>query len=172
MDMLDRFVGHDIATTRELLVLSNGLTDAQLDHPLGLDFGRLRISLLHLVEVMEQWTDLMLGTKIRFLAMPTNSAPSVAELLQRFDTVAADFSSLARRAQAHGHLEATFVDWDEQPPRHRTIGAGIGHVITHNGSHRAHIAAMLTQLGVADVPEGDLLGWERKLRGGWQPATH
>jgi uncharacterized damage-inducible protein DinB len=77
---------------------------------------------------------------------------------------------VARGARAEGRLEDPFVDWDEEPPRKHTLGAGIGHVVTHNGSHRAHIAAMLAQLGVPDVPEGDLLGWERRLRSGWEPA--
>jgi uncharacterized damage-inducible protein DinB len=170
MDMLDRFVGHDAAETRALLVLSRGLGDEQLDRPLDIDHGSLRASLHHVVAVMEKWTDLMLGRTPRFHARPPDSVPTVEQLLQRFDTVASDFAALARRVQADGCLEETFVDWDEEPPRKRTLGAGIGHVITHNGSHRAHLAAMLTRLGVPDVPEGDLLGWERRLRGGWEPA--
>jgi hypothetical protein len=29
---------------------------------------------------------------------------------------------------------------------------------------------LLRRLGVPAVPEGDMLGWERELRGGWEPA--
>ena len=91
-------------------------------------------------------------------------------MLRRFDAVAAELAALARRVQAEGRLEETFVDPRETNPRKRTLGAGIGHVVTHSATHRGHIAAMLERLGVPDVPEGDMLGWERELRGGWEPA--
>ena len=168
--MLDRFLGHDAAASRALLVLSLGLSDEQLDRPLGVDLGSLRASLLHLVDVMELWTDRMLGQPVRWRQIPPEAQPSVASLLTRFDAVAAELASLARRVQAEGRLDDTFVDPLEPNPRRRTLGGGIGHTITHSATHRGHIAAMLERLGVPDVPEGDLLGWERELRGGWEPA--
>jgi uncharacterized damage-inducible protein DinB len=170
MDMLDRFLGHDAATTRELLVLSLGLSDEQLDRPLGVDLGTLRGSLEHVVAVIELWTDRMLGQPVRWEHAPSGDRPSVAGMLQRFDAVAAEFAALARRVQAEGRLDDTFVDPRERNPRKRTLGAGIGHVVTHSATHRGHVAAMLARLGVPDVPEGDMLGWERRLRGGWEPA--
>jgi uncharacterized damage-inducible protein DinB len=169
MDMLDRFLGHDAAASRELLVLSLGLSDEQLDRPLGVDLGTLRGSLDHVVAVMELWTDRMLGQPFRWGQAPRDR-PSVEGMLRRFDAVAADFAALARRVQVEGRLEDTFVDLRERNPRKRTLGAGIGHVITHSATHRGHIAAMLEHVGVPGVPEGDMLGWERALRGGWEPA--
>jgi uncharacterized damage-inducible protein DinB len=170
MDMLDRFLGHDAAASRALLVLSLGLSDEHLDRRLGLDLGTLRDSLEHVVAVMELWTDRMLGQPPRSEGRPAGGRPSVEDLLRRFEAVAADFAALARRVQAEGRLDDTFVDLRERSPRRRTLGAGIGHVVTHSATHRGHIAAMLERLGVSDVPEGDLLGWERDLRGGWEPA--
>jgi uncharacterized damage-inducible protein DinB len=167
MDMLDRFLGHDAAASRELFVLSLGLSDEQLDRPLGVDLGTLRASLDHVVAVMELWTDRMLGQPVRWQPARPDDSPSVQSLLRRFDVVAADFAALARRVQAEGRLDDTFVDPREQNPRKRTLGAGIGHVVTHSATHRGHLAAMLERLG---VPEGDMLGWERDLRGGWEPA--
>jgi uncharacterized damage-inducible protein DinB len=170
MDMLDRFVGHDAAASRALFVLSLGLSDEQLDRPLGLDLGTLRASLEHVVAVMELWTDRMLGRPVRWESVRPDDRPSVESLLRRFDAVAAQFAALARRVQAEGRLADTFVDPREPNPRHRTLGAGIGHVVTHSATHRGHLAAMLARLGVPDVPEGDMLGWERDLRGGWEPG--
>jgi uncharacterized damage-inducible protein DinB len=170
MDMLDRFLGHDAAASRELFVLSLGLSDEQLDRPLGVDLGTLRGTLEHVVAVMELWTDRMLGVPIRWRRASRDDKPSVADLLQRADVVAAEFAELARRVQAEGRLEDFFVDPLERNPRKRALGAGIGHVITHSATHRGHIAAMLERLGVRGVPEGDMLGWERELRGGWEPA--
>src|SRR5579859_7474826 len=126
MDMLDRFLGHDAASTRELLALSRGLSDEELDRPLGVDHGTLRDSLVHVVGVAEQWTDLMLGRAVRWTLLPPG-VRSVDELLGRLDVVAADFAALARRAQEEGRLEDTFVYWEEPNPRKRTLGAGIGH---------------------------------------------
>src|SRR5690349_6998956 len=73
-----------------------------------------------------------------------------------------DRATLARRVQAEGRLDDTFVDPREQNPRTRTLGAAIGHVITHSATHRGHITAMLERPGVPAVPEGDMLGWERE----------
>jgi uncharacterized damage-inducible protein DinB len=148
--------------------LSLELSDEQLDRPLGVDLGTLRGSLDHVVAVMELWTDRMLGQPPR--RSPPDERPSVAGLLRRFDAVAAELAALARRAQAEGRLDDTFVDPRERNPRKRTLGAGIGHVVTHSATHRGHVAAMLERLGVPGVPEGDMLGWERDLRGGWERA--
>jgi uncharacterized damage-inducible protein DinB len=169
VDLLDRFLGHDAGTTRELLELSRDLTDEQLDRPLGIDHGTLRADLTHLVEVMEAWTDMMLGQPIRFEERPRDSRPSIDVLRERFESVALDFAALARQVQSEGRFDDTFVDvWQR---RRKTLGAGIVHVITHSMAHRAHILAMLDRLGATNLPEGDALGWERRRRGGsWDPA--
>jgi uncharacterized damage-inducible protein DinB len=149
-----------------LLELSRRLTDEQLDRPLGIDHGTVRSTFEHVVSGMENWTDLMLGQPIRWRIAPDDPIPSIDRLSQRFEVVAADFAALARRIQAEGRWDDLFVDtWQE---RRKTLGAGIAHVITHSMAHRAHLLAMLDRLGVADLPEGDALGWERRLRGGWE----
>jgi uncharacterized damage-inducible protein DinB len=169
MDLLDRFLGHDAATTRELFALCRPLTDEQLDRPLGIDHGTLRDTCAHLVTVMEIWTDFILGQPVRWEALPRGAARSIAELSERFEAVARDFAAHAARIQAEGRWDDTFVD--VRQGRRKTLGAGIAHVLTHNMAHRTHAFAMLDRLGVADVPEGDVLGWERRLRGGWEAVT-
>jgi uncharacterized damage-inducible protein DinB len=164
VDLLDRFLGHDGATTRELLALAQPLTDEELDRPLGIDHGTLRATCAHLVEVAEAWTDFMLGRPVRWEVLPRDPAPSIPSLARRFEVVARDFAALARRIEAEGRRDELFVDrWQG---RRKTFGAGVAHVLTHSMAHRTHAFAMLDRLGVADVPEGDVLGWERRLRGG------
>jgi uncharacterized damage-inducible protein DinB len=41
----------------------------------------------------------------------------------------------------------------------------IAHVITHSMHHRAQLIFMLRELGVEDLPEGDVLSWESQLGG-------
>jgi uncharacterized damage-inducible protein DinB len=166
VDLLDRFLGHDVGTTREVLELCRTLTDEQLDRPLGIDHGTVRATLEHLISGMEMWTDLMRGQPIRWRAWPNEPAPSIGRLRERFEVASSDFAALARQVQAEGRLDDTFVDtWQN---RRKTFGAGIVHVITHDMAHRTHLLAMLDKLGVPDLPEGDALGWERRLRGGWE----
>lgn len=169
MDLLDRFLGHDAAMTRELFALCRPLNDDQLDRSLGIDHGTLRDTGAHLVEVMEMWTDFMLGQPVRGDTLPQDTPRSIAELSERFEVVARDFAALARRIQAEGRWDDTFVDRGQG--RRKTLGAGVAHVLTHNMAHRTHAFAMLDRLGVPDVPEGDVLGWERRLRGGWEAVT-
>lgn len=50
----------------------------------------------------------------------------------------------------------------DDPPVEKPLGGAIGHVITHNMNHRAHVLAMLSILGLTALPEGDLLTWETR----------
>src|SRR5579859_7771092 len=126
MDLLDRFLGHDTATTRELFALCRPLTEEELDRPLEIDHGTLRDTCVHLVAVMETWTDFMLGQPVRWETLPRDGPRSIAQLSQRFEVVARDFAALAGRVQAEECWDDTFVDtWQG---RRKTLGAGIAHV--------------------------------------------
>jgi hypothetical protein len=74
----------------------------------------------------------------------------------------AGFATLARGIADTGRWDATYVDVLDDPPRSKTFGGTVGHVITHNMQHRAEIIHMLTRLGLANVLEGDLLSWEEQ----------
>ena len=95
MDLLDRFLGHDAATTRDLLELSRGLTDEQLDRPLGIDHGTLRSSFEHLISGMENWTDLMLGQPIRWRIARNDPSPSIEVLSRRRPNCSEDLAVTA-----------------------------------------------------------------------------
>ena len=163
MDLLDRLLGHDAWTTRRCLDLARPLADAELDRPFALGPGSLRATLEHVVRNVEVWTDLMAGRPPR--PRPADDdAPgrTIARLTERHERAAADLAALARDVAARGAWDARWLDVLDDPPAEKTFGGAIAHVITHSMHHRAQILWMLKQLGVAGVPEGDVLSWEQR----------
>lgn len=57
MDLLDRLLGHDAWTTRQLLLRGLELSDEQLDHDFDLSHRTVRATFLHIIWNMEAWTD-------------------------------------------------------------------------------------------------------------------
>lgn len=162
MDLLDRLLGHDAWTTRQLLLACAGLPDAQLDQPLASDQGCLRQTFVHLIENMELWTDLMAE---RPLQGQERMGQSIPELLTRLGAVSRDFAYLARQVARQNRYDDCFVDVLDNPPRLKTFGGGIGHVLTHNMHHRAQIMALMEAVGLQEHIEGDLLSWESQTFG-------
>lgn len=170
MDILDRLLGHDAATTRELLLLCDGLSDAQLDHDFEFGQGTLRRTLEHIVGNIETWTALITGGSD--FAKPGGENPvPLTTLLERFDAIAPRFAMVARMSRDQDRLDDTFVDVLEAVPRRKTVGGAILHLATHGMHHRAQLLIMLELLGIRHDIESDALGWERRLRGGWESAA-
>lgn len=90
--------------------------------------------------------------------------------MERHTAAAAEFAALARRIADEGRLDELWIDVLDDPPRRKTRGGTIGHVITHNMHHRAEALHILSRLGVSDLPEGDVLSWESTMRQG-QPQS-
>ncbi|MFT4041472.1 MAG: DinB family protein, partial [Thermomicrobiales bacterium] len=61
MDLLDRLLGHDAWTTRQLLLLAAPLTDEQWARPFDIGHRTLRETVEHMLFNVETWTDLMNG---------------------------------------------------------------------------------------------------------------
>jgi uncharacterized damage-inducible protein DinB len=158
MDLLDRLLGHDAWTTRQLLLRCKDLPDAQLDREFDLGLRTARKTLLHIVRNMEVWSDLMAGVPVR----ADEADRSVAAMTARLDRAAADLASVARAVAQRGGWDEQFVDPLDRPPTRKTFGGGVAHVITHSMHHRAQLLHMLRRLGVAGLPEGDVLGWEQQ----------
>ena len=113
-----------------------------------------------MISNIEVWTDLM-------MQRPVQSHPgetSARQLLDRLESSYADFASFARQIQREGRLDDTFTDVLDKPPTQKSLGGGIGHVITHNMHHRAEVMHMMHRLGLKDIPEGDLMGWDMHTR--------
>jgi uncharacterized damage-inducible protein DinB len=161
MDMLDRFIGHDAWTTRQLLLACQDLSDDLLDRAFEMDHHSIRATFTHMIENMEGWTDLM-----RERPVQSNSGTTMAELLVRHGAASREFAHLARDIARAGRYDDCFVDLLEDPLKKRTFGGAIGHVVTHNMHHRAQIMWLMERVGLTQHIEGDLLGWE-SVAFGW-----
>jgi uncharacterized damage-inducible protein DinB len=160
LDLLDRLLEHDAWTTRRVLEAAQALTDEQLDQEFDIGHRTVRETALHMIRNVEVWTDLMAARPVRRL--PT-ARPPIVELRGRFDAAFAGFARVARDSRDAGRLDETYVDVLDQPPRWKSYGGTILHVVTHDHMHRAEILHMLQRLGVQGLIEGDVLSWEASL---------
>jgi len=163
MDLLDRILGHDAWTTREMLLRCRELSDEALDRKFEIGHGSLRATFVHIIWNLEVWTDLMCERAVR--GRPGKEAETIARLIERLEAAAVEFAVTARLAHDSGWLDDEFTDTVETPPVMHTFGAGIVHVVTHSMHHRAQVLNMMRQLGMKDLMEGDALGWEKSTRG-------
>lgn len=159
MPILERLTGHDAWTTRKLLTLSAMLSDADLDRDFDIGHRTLRRTFAHLVGNMECWCDLMAGRPQRH---PAGSTPSnrIADLIERLDVVAEQLLWLCVEVTATCGEDAYFIDYLDDPPRRKPLGAGLVHVATHGMHHRAQCLYLMRRLGVPNLIEGDALSWE------------
>ena len=74
------------------------------------------------------------------------------------------FAAFARQIEREGRLDNLWTDVLDKPTKKKSYGGAIGHVITHNMHHRAEAQHILHRLGVENVPEGDLMGWDQRTR--------
>lgn len=155
MNLLDRLLGHDVWTTRQLLLACRDLPDEALDREFEIDHGSLRHTFVHLIDNMETWTALMAGREPQ-----EHKGTSVDELLSRLSSVGREFAQLARRVEAESREDDCFMDTLDSPPIRKTFGGGIGHVLTHNMHHRAQVMFLMERVGLREHVEGDLLTWE------------
>ena len=158
MDLLDRLLEHDHWATAQLLDLSRGLTDAQLDQELDIGHRTVRASLEHIIFYVAFWTALMAEQPI---PEPRDDR-SLAALIDRHERSYAAFAALARRVRDEQRLDDTFVDHFGE---RMTFGGAIVHVVLHNAEHRTEALHILTRLGVPDVPEVDHGLWDHVMRG-------
>jgi hypothetical protein len=80
--------------------------------------------------------------------------------------VAKDFAAFATKIERERREDEMMTN--ENNENLRTLGGVIAHVITHSMHHRAQAMYIMDRLGVPDIIEGDVLGWEAQARGwGW-----
>jgi uncharacterized damage-inducible protein DinB len=160
MDILDRFLAHDTWTTRQLLVACQSLPDELLDKEFEIDHKSLRETFIHMIDNLEVWTDLLYERPVQHKA-----GDSIPQLLQRLNFASREFSKLAHKVSRENRFDDFFLDTLDTPPQLKSFGGTIGHVITHNMHHRAHIMFLMERVGLKDHIEGDLLGWESQSSG-------
>ena len=160
MDILDRLLAHDTWTTRQLLVACQSLPDELLDKEFEIDHKSLRETFLHMIDNLEVWTDLLYERPVQH-----KEGASIPELLQRLTSASREFAKLAHKISRENRFDDLFLDSLDTPPQLKSFGGTIGHVITHNIHHRAHIMFLMERVGLKDHIEGDMLGWEVKSFG-------
>lgn len=160
MDLLDRLLQHDAWTTRKLLSLCRGLTDEQLDRDFDIGHRTVRATLRHVIRNVEVWSDLMAGQPVR--TEPGAEGTSIPALIARLDLAHAHLQKVARAVAQRSGWDEKWLDTLDDPPKEKTYGGAIAHVITHSMHHRAQLLYLLRRLGVQNLPEGDVLSWERQ----------
>tara|TARA_R110002072_G_scaffold238769_3_gene396468 strand:+ start:111001 stop:111477 length:477 start_codon:yes stop_codon:yes gene_type:complete len=155
MDLLDRLLGHDAWTTRQLLDICLPLSDDQLDHEFDIGHRTLRRTLDHIIHNMEVWSSLM-------AEQPFDRATdqTIPGMIRRLDLAAERLKSVSRRVADTDGWDNLWHDYLDDPPQRKSFGAGIAHVITHSMHHRAQLLYMLRLTGVTSFPEGDVFSWE------------
>ncbi len=160
MDILDRLLAHDTWTTRQLLLACQALPDELLDKEFDIDQRSIRKTFLHIIDNMGVWTDLLCERPVQ-----KKTGESIPELLDRLSAVSRDFANLARKIAREQRYDDCFLDTLDDPPRLKTFGGVIGHVITHDMHHRAQVMFLMEKVGLEDHIEGDLLSWESSAFG-------
>src|SRR5213595_3846892 len=122
MDILDRLLGHDAWTTRQLLLRCRDLSDAELDREFDIGHRTVRATFLHILRNMEVWTDLISGEAVRNDEGREASGRSIEGLLRRLDRVAGQLASTATRIAREGRLDELWVDYLDDPATKKTYG--------------------------------------------------
>lgn len=162
MDLLDRLLGHDVWTTRQLLQMCSRLSDEDLDREFDIGHRSLRATFAHIVRNVEAWARLMDGLPLEGRGAPPPKR-SVAELIEQLDTAAAHLARVSRAVADRDAWDESWIDPAEEPPCERSFGGTIAHVITHGMHHRAQLLYLMRMIGIENRPEGDVLSWENQL---------
>lgn len=158
MDLLDRFLGHDAWTTKQLLGICSDLSDDELDREFDIGHQTIRRTLDHIIHNMEIWSALMANDP--FARAPDTSIPAMT---RRLEVASERFSAIARQIAASDGWDEFWYDHLDDPPQNKRFGTAIAHLVTHSMHHRAQLLYMLRLTGIADLPEGDVFSWESQL---------
>tara|TARA_R110002124_G_scaffold85197_6_gene221199 strand:- start:18909 stop:19388 length:480 start_codon:yes stop_codon:yes gene_type:complete len=158
MDLLDRLLGHDAWTTRQLLEICGTLSDEQLDREFDIGHRSLRATLHHLIGNMEIWSTLMAAESIE-----RQSDQSIPGLTQRLTVAANRLETIGRKVAAEEAWDEVWLDVLDDPPCEKTYGTALAHIITHSMHHRAQLLYLLRLSGAESLPEGDVFSWENRI---------
>ncbi len=161
MDLLDRLLEHDAWTTRHLLDRCREVPEDQLDRRFDIGHRTLRATFQHIVFNMEAWAALMAGATV-LPPRPPRDGESISSLSDRSSRAAAALAQVAHAVRDRNGWDDRWLDVLDSPPKEKTYGGAIAHVVTHGMHHRAQVLYMLRQLGLTGLPEGDVLSWEQQ----------
>lgn len=156
MNLLDRLLAHDAWTTRQLLEVCDSLPDDALDREHDIGHQTLRKTLDHIIGNMEIWSSLMANTEID----RDSTDQTIRGMLRRLTAAGTRLKNIAQQTASRNAWDELWTDSLDDPPRQKSFGTAIAHVITHSMHHRAQILYMLRLSGVDALPEGDVFSWE------------
>lgn len=157
LDVLDRLLGHDSWTTRQLLEIAASLPEAKLDQEFDIGHQTVRRTFEHIIWNIECWTDLMKGNGVRPRPVPHQP---MSALIQRQEEASASLWKLARSLVGQNRINDHYFDTLDDPPTQKSYGGTLVHLATHGMHHRAQLLFLLRRLDVKNLPEGDALSWE------------
>lgn len=162
MDLLDLLLDHDHWATRQLLDVSGGLTDEQLDRPFDIGHRTLRATFGHMIFNVPFWTAFLARQPVEggYSADAQPDDRSLTALIDHHERSYAAFAGVARRLRDEQRLANTYVD---HYAVHKSVGGTILAVVEHNEGHRTEVLHILDRLGVPDLPEVDFGVWDYLL---------
>jgi uncharacterized damage-inducible protein DinB len=114
IDLLDRFLGHDAWTTRQLLDICSTLSEDQLDRDFDIGHRTLRRTLDHIIHNMETWSSLMAEQPFERAADQT-----IAGMIRRHDLAADRLKSVSRKIADSKAWDHLWPDHLDDPPQQK-----------------------------------------------------
>lgn len=162
MTLLDRLLDHDNTITQRLLTQCESLDANQWELPFLLGHMTLHETFDHMLRNVEVWTDLMMKRDVREAKrISPTSSPSLTD---RWNSTYNEFAQFAREIERSDRIDELYCDTLDNPPREKSFGGTILHVISHNMSHRAEVMHMMRRLGIEEIAPTDMLTWEQSLK--------
>lgn len=155
MTLLDRLLAHDVWATNLLLDICSDLDEKTLDREFDIGHKSIRATLHHVIHNMEVWSLLMSSEPVA-----RNQDQNVGRMKLRLQTAANRLRAIANDVAQRDGWDEEWLDTLEDPPRRKSFGTSMAHIITHSMHHRAQLLYMLRLAGVTPLPEGDLFSWE------------
>jgi AraC family transcriptional regulator len=166
--LTEQLVRHDLDDTAALLDHAKGLTEAELREVrlpgtvvLAWDGPEETIGdVLHnLVRTKQTWLASIAGGDIPSHA----SRPTVAELVERHEVVAASWLAMVRDLDARGAWGDRLIDALCDPPESFVMSGVVAHVLTFS-AHRRQLARHMLRAAGHPVGPGDPIMWLRRHR--------
>src|SRR5690606_30577076 len=113
---LDRLLGHDAWTTRQLLLRCQDLPAGELDREFDIGQRTVRATLLHIIRNMEVWSDLMAGVPVRADEGKEPQGRTIPGMIARLERAAADLRVVARAVAQRRGWDERWLDHLDDPP--------------------------------------------------------
>ena len=146
-------LAHDRWANAQLYAACEALTPEQFTQPFEMGTGSLCKNLLHNLDAMRGWTNVL---------DETPSQPWLDEKEHTFEEIKALHDPICdefERAVLRRPFDTVIVRERGEHSYTFTVGGILTHVTTHSMHHRAQCLNMLRQLGVEKLPMSSVMEW-------------